>query len=91
MKRKQRIEKALQLIDCYGDIDGGHHKQWVLDQVVRALTDCPVRVITGTDYNGINFCYDGPGKSAEYEQWIKSHADGEDGPNTYDWDEGIAP
>lgn len=32
------IRKALAIISEYGPIDGGHHKQWVLDQVVRAIT-----------------------------------------------------
>lgn len=32
------IDKALDLILEYGGIDGGHHKMWVLDQVVRILT-----------------------------------------------------
>lgn len=58
---------ALEVISRYGGIDGGHHKQWVLDQVVRALTG-----------NG-------------YAAWVEKQKDGEDGPNTYDWDEGIAP
>jgi hypothetical protein len=31
-------ERALDVIFSYGGIDGSHHKQWVLDQVVRALT-----------------------------------------------------
>jgi hypothetical protein len=26
-----------------------------------------------------------------YEQWIREYRDGEDGPETYSWDEGIAP
>lgn len=26
-----------------------------------------------------------------YEQWIADYRDGEDGPETYSWDEGIAP
>lgn len=26
-----------------------------------------------------------------YEAWVKVFCDGEDGPNTYEWDEGIAP
>lgn len=26
-----------------------------------------------------------------YEQFVKEYCDGEDGPNTYEWDEGIAP
>jgi hypothetical protein len=37
MDDAERIAKALDLIFQYGGIDGGHHKQWVLDQVVRKL------------------------------------------------------
>jgi hypothetical protein len=33
-----RIQAALDKIASYGSIDGAHHKQLVLDQVVRALT-----------------------------------------------------
>ncbi len=29
---------VLKLIMRYGGIDGGHHKMWVLDQIVRLLT-----------------------------------------------------
>lgn len=35
---EERIEAALETILTYGGIDGGHHKQWVLDQVVRTLS-----------------------------------------------------
>lgn len=59
--------KALELIEDFGGFDGAHHKQWVLDQIARA--------ITGDDY----------------PQWVASMNNGEDGPNTYGWDEGIAP
>ncbi len=31
-------EKALGVIHRFRGIDGAHHKQWVLDQVVHALT-----------------------------------------------------
>jgi hypothetical protein len=34
---------ALVLILSYGGIDGAHHKDWVLDQIVR--------IITGDDYD----------------------------------------
>lgn len=34
---QRRIDNALLYIHQYGGIDGGHHKQWVLDQVVRCL------------------------------------------------------
>ncbi len=27
----------------------------------------------------------------EYEEWVRQVKDGEDGPDTYDWDKGITP
>lgn len=66
-----KIDMALGIAFRYGGIDGSHHKTWVIDQMVRILTE---------DY--------GPGS---YEEWVKRYQDGEDGPNTYEWDEGIAP
>jgi len=63
------IEEALKMIGRYGGIDGGHHKTWVLDQVVRILT----------------------ADEASYKAWVAQHCDGEDGPNTYGWDEGCPP
>ena len=33
----RRCQRALALIWQYGSIDGAHHKDWVLDQVVRIL------------------------------------------------------
>jgi len=41
----------------------------------RWVIDQTVRILTG----------DG------YERWIAGYRDGEDGPETYSWDEGIAP
>ncbi len=35
--RDHRINEALSLISHFGSIDGSHHKQWVLDQIVRTL------------------------------------------------------
>jgi hypothetical protein len=35
---------ALYYIQMYGQIDGGHHKQWVIDQVARILNGTPVTV-----------------------------------------------
>ncbi len=34
---QDNIDGALRLIRRYGGIDGNHHKQWVLDHVVRLL------------------------------------------------------
>lgn len=36
-QKVRAISDALALITQYGGIDGGHHKQWVLDQIVRKL------------------------------------------------------
>ena len=33
-----RIDKALSIAVAYGGVDGAHHKDWVIDQMVRALT-----------------------------------------------------
>ena len=34
---QQRIDKALEIAYQYGQIDGDHHKMWVIDQMVREL------------------------------------------------------
>lgn len=36
---EERIKKALKYAWSYGQIDGGHHKMWVIDQMVRALLE----------------------------------------------------
>ena len=65
-KEKNRCWEVLDFIGEWGWIDGGHHKQWVLDQLVRMLVE-------------------------DYEKWVAEWEDGEDGPGTYSWDQGIAP
>lgn len=61
------IQEALEVAMSHAGHDGEHHKEWVIDQMVRALT--------------------GPG----YEEWVVEAKAGEEGPNTYDWSEGIPP
>ncbi len=91
MNYEERVEKALELITLYGGIDGSHHKQWVLDQTVRILTNCPVIQRTWIDANGKEYTFDDYGESEEYDKWLVEYQDGEDGPTTYEWDTGIAP
>jgi len=47
---------ALEVIERFGGIDGEHHKQWVIDQVARALLggryEDWVREMNGPDENG---------------------------------------
>ena len=37
-EKDKEIEKALEIAFQYGQIDGDHHKTWVIDQMVRTLT-----------------------------------------------------
>ena len=92
MKAKKRIKIALGIIMDNGGVDGGHHKQWALDQVVRALTDCPIIDIKTVDYSGKPHSFKGYGESKEYIEWQRQYSDGEEGPATYgNWEKGIAP
>lgn len=34
---ERRVNRALELAIGYGQIDGSHHKMWVIDQIVRIL------------------------------------------------------
>lgn len=36
---EDKIKRALEIAWRYGQIDGFHHKTWVIDQMVRALFD----------------------------------------------------
>ena len=66
MTDRERIKKAVEMIFRYGSIDGGMHKQWLIDQILRILV-------------------------TDYDYWISEYKKGEDGPETYEWDTGIAP
>jgi hypothetical protein len=37
LSANDRIDDALSIALRYGQIDGSHHKAWVIDQMVRAL------------------------------------------------------
>ena len=63
----KQIQEALAVAAEDGQTDGDHHKLWVIDQMVRALT------------------------GNEYAEWVTRYQDGEDGPETYCWETGIAP
>jgi hypothetical protein len=66
-EQQKKIDQAIELAVKYGGTDGAHHKDWVIDQMVRALA------------------------GDKYEKIVEEACAGEDGPNTYSWDVGIAP
>ncbi len=74
----ERIDKAINMIVQFGGIDGDHHKTWVLDQAVRALCGCPEKD-------------ESFGTNEQYEDIVREAKAGEDGPETYSWDVGVAP
>jgi hypothetical protein len=78
-----RIGRALEYAETYGTTDGDHHKMWVIDQMVRALTGCPLVEKTATS-EGVTYTYTAQGESGEYQRWVEAMAE-------YEWDEGIAP
>lgn len=87
----QRIDKALSLIVAYGGIDGAHHKDWVIDQVTRALTGCPAVEVQAFDYKERPYTYFEQVPNEAYSKFVADACKGKDGPNTYSWEEGIAP
>lgn len=94
------VARALSLLFSASQIDGSHHKAWVIDQVVRELT--------GSNYeNFVNtYCFEGindVNDPEELAKWKKiSSGDYVEGDYSaelvekvesgyYSWDQGITP
>lgn len=86
-----KVHKALLVAAQYGGYDGSHHKMWVIDQMVRELTGCPLVKATAKGYKGVEYEFEELGESEAYREWVRNVEDGEDGPNSYSWDEGCPP
>ena len=83
----------LYFIEEYGQIDGALHKDWVIDQVVRILKGTKIEIEKAEWENGhseLRVSLE-EGESEDYKQWVIDMKDGEDGPDTYSYDPGIAP
>lgn len=78
-----RIQKALD-IACDAVYDGESRKMWVIDQMVRALTGCPMVMKTamGGLYNADPYWYSTYGENDEYRKFTAA---------SEGWDEGVAP
>lgn len=91
---KERIDEALSYAGS-GSVDGAHHKMWVIDQMIRALTGCPqVKVEVKGKKGGADYTYTKQGESKEYLAWVKEFEGPVDanGDKQYgDWDVGIPP
>lgn len=90
----QKEDWALYYIEQYGQIDGAHHKQWVLDQITRILLGTPVIVKLAKWEDGEEeFRAETDEPSHEYLDWVNGALGDtfEDGSREYSYDEGIAP
>ena len=88
---KHRVTKALAIAVAYGRTDVAHHKDWVIDQMVRALTGCPVRLDVEVLAGGKEFILCEQLESEAYKELVAQACAGEDGSQTYGWSTGIAP
>ncbi len=83
----ERVRKAL-VIASDGVYDGGHHKVWVIDQMVRALTGCPEVEKECVDERGKTYKAIFMEEGEDYLSWLEK-------TNDLDpfgiWDMGIAP
>lgn len=88
MTEQQKIDKAIEIAVQHGGHDGAHHKDWVIDQMVR--------VLAGDDYDTIvadaiscGTCggtgHDGTGEDAEECEDCEGTGEG------HEWNCGIAP
>ena len=79
-------------IEMYGGIDGAHHKNWLLDQIARILHGTKVIAKLAEWDNGQQELRFELGEATpEYHKWVAEICAGEDGPNTYSYDTGVAP
>lgn len=60
---EERIKKALELAWSYGQIDGSHHRVWVIDQMVRALCG------SDEEYTKWVQAYTAPLDDGDYYEW----------------------
>lgn len=91
IKDANQIAAAFQVIERYGQTDGAHHKQWVIDQVVRCLLGCPKEEKVFHWPGQRPYVAEVLGENDAYREWVRQQREGVDGPHTYDYDEGIAP
>lgn len=84
-----QVDAALQYAYRFAGSDGADHKMWVIDQMVRCLTGCPLATVIDNDGDPV---YELVGVSADYELWVDAaKSGGTDNPDEYDWETGTAP
>lgn len=86
---------AMHWLESYGQIDGDHHKAWVLDQIAQILKGTSITIVKACWQDGTTeyrFNLDEPSKS--YVKWRKDmqgEYNSEEDEYEYGYEEGIAP
>lgn len=91
-KNSNEIDWIRYFINEYCGIDGSHHKQWLIDQILRITLGTKIKIKKAQWHNGneeYRISLKEPPR--EYFEWIEKYENGEDGPQTYSYDPGIAP
>lgn len=90
---ERRIARALEIGFTYSQVDGAHHKDWAIDQMVRALCGAEIERVDVEKANS-SYSYEQQGESQEYNDFIVSYRgewDEEWGCYEYSWNKGTPP
>lgn len=93
-KDYKKEDWVLYFIETYGQYDGGHHKQWVLDQIVRILKGTAIEIKLAKWSNGLEeYRIRLLEPTEDYKVWVSymRNEQAEDDNLLYSYDEGIAP
>lgn len=83
-------EWSMYFIECYGQIDGDHHKAWVLDQIARIMHGTGIVIKEARWSDGSKELRIETGEpTKEYHQWVKDMQNV--GEEEYEYNAGIAP
>lgn len=89
-KNRSVEQNAILIVENYGGSDGSHHKAYCLDQVVRVLLGTPLVVMEAQWDNGHSELRYSTGEpTQQYHDWVAEQKNGEEGPNSYDYNVGI--
>lgn len=91
------VDWMMYFLEAYAGIDGSHHKDWVFDQIARVRHGTPIIIkeATWAEVDGNiaerNWRIETGEPSQKYIDWVAEMKAGDDGPDTYEYDEGIVP
>jgi hypothetical protein len=88
-------ENVMWFITSYGQIEGDHHRAWVIDQVARIVLGTPVIAVEARWDNGQRETRISTGEPSDrYLEWVEEMLgdwDPECECHEYEYDEGIPP